>query len=152
MATPEQLVTRVDPAVTARLASIAAASGQTVSEIVRRLIDAGIDGEETDAKKIAATAAKMPNGITEKSIDDAAYDLIRRINRSQPLTVLPHELLSPVSAAMYRILSLVWHDDAIADKTRTKLAGSISTPQPSNDDAGESRPVRANPRHASPRK
>lgn len=126
MAIHEQLITRVDPAVTGRLAAVAAGSNQTVSEIVRRIIENGIEAEENNAKRVAATREKMPKGITEDAVAVATHDLIRIINRSQTLMIPPSTLLSPMSLALYRLLSTVWTGDKISDDTRAKLGAKLA--------------------------
>src|SRR5688572_29352958 len=124
--TPEQLVTRTDPAVVSRLAAIAAASGQTISEIVRRCIDKGIESEEAAARRIAETRAQLPHGVTETNTGEAFKSLLRRINRSEPITLPPSDLFTPASRAIYQFLAIVWHDAPLGDKSLVKVAEAVA--------------------------
>lgn len=120
----DQINTRVDPALKSELDAIAATLEVPSSTLLREALEGAIPAFRDRADAEMKRKHGFPGNIPAAAIESEATDLLRRIARSEPLAVLPGDLLGPRGKALHTLLSWLFEssDPSPAEKgAREKL-------------------------------
>lgn len=125
MATEEQVNARVDPALKAEYAAIAAALDVTGSVLFREVLEGALPAMRERELEAVKKRAGFPGAIPPDLIRDEIQNLIKSVSDSRPLSVLPRELFGARGLALQAFLNWVLPTDkpSLADKkAHDKLA------------------------------
>jgi hypothetical protein len=108
MAVIDQINVRVDPAVKAEFDAIAATLDSTGAALIRELLEEKMPELRERAVAAAAQRGKWPAAIPAAAVEQEILSLARSIARSEPLSVVPRDVLSARGRAMLQLLTWIW--------------------------------------------
>ena len=108
----------------AEFMTIAANLDLSSSDLLRRALNDALPALRAESKAKVATRAGFPGNIPAKAIEEEVEQFLKAIARSEPLSVVPREIMSARGLALQQLLN--WILSPSETPTEAKVADKVT--------------------------